>query len=66
MTESIQGLGPDGRFVLMGFEAKPLTLSPGDVIIWCGRSIEIIGKPGVGFALFLPPPFVTLLHKNKT
>jgi alcohol dehydrogenase len=32
MADSIQGLRPDGRFVLMGFEPKPLPVSPGDLI----------------------------------
>jgi alcohol dehydrogenase len=40
MTDSIQGLRPDGRFVLMGFEAKPLPLSPGDLIM---KRIRVIG-----------------------
>jgi D-arabinose 1-dehydrogenase-like Zn-dependent alcohol dehydrogenase len=41
MADSIQGLRPDGRFVLMGFEAKPLPVSPGDLIM---KRICIIGS----------------------
>lgn len=41
MADSIQGLRPDGRFVLMGFEAKPLPVSPGDLIM---KRIRIIGS----------------------
>lgn len=41
MTDSIQGLRPNGRFVLMGFEAKPLTLSAGDLIM---KGIRVIGS----------------------
>ena len=41
MADSIQGLRPDGRFVLMGFEAKPLPISPGDLIT---KRIRIIGS----------------------
>lgn len=32
MVDCVQGLRLDGRFVLMGFEAKPLQLSPVDFI----------------------------------
>ena len=41
MVDCIQGLRPDGRFVLMGFEAKPLQLSPVDFIT---RRIRILGS----------------------
>jgi len=41
MADSIQGLRPDGRFVLMGFEPKPLPISPADLIM---RRIRIIGS----------------------
>ena len=41
MADSIQGLRPDGRFVLMGFEPKPLQVSPGDLI---GKRIRILGS----------------------
>ncbi len=41
MAESVQGLRPDGRFVLMGFEPKPLPISPADLIT---RRIRIIGS----------------------
>src|SRR5262249_61594939 len=41
MADSIQGLRPDGRFVLMGFEAKPLPVSPADLIV---RRIKIVGS----------------------
>jgi alcohol dehydrogenase len=41
MADSIQGLRPDGRFVLMGFEPKPLPVSPGDLI---GNRIRILGS----------------------
>jgi alcohol dehydrogenase len=41
MADSIQGLRPDGRFVLMGFEPKPLPVSPGDLI---GKRIRILGS----------------------
>jgi D-arabinose 1-dehydrogenase-like Zn-dependent alcohol dehydrogenase len=33
MQDSIQGLRPDGRLVPMGFEAKPLMVSPADLIM---------------------------------
>lgn len=41
MADAIPGLRPDGRFVLMGFEAKPLPVSPADLIL---RRIKIIGS----------------------
>src|SRR5262249_33821449 len=41
MADAIQGLRPDGRFVLMGFEAKPLPVSPADLIT---RRLKIIGS----------------------
>jgi D-arabinose 1-dehydrogenase-like Zn-dependent alcohol dehydrogenase len=41
MADSIQGLRPDGRFVLMGFEAKPLPISPGDFIM---RRLRLLGS----------------------
>jgi len=41
MVDCVQGLRPDGRFVLMGFEAKPLQLSPIDFIT---RRIRILGS----------------------
>jgi dehydrogenase len=41
MADTIQGLRPDGRFVLMGFEGKPLPVSPADLIL---RRIKIIGS----------------------
>jgi alcohol dehydrogenase len=41
MADSIQGLRPDGRFVLMGFEPKPLAVSPADLIM---KRIRIIGS----------------------
>jgi 2-desacetyl-2-hydroxyethyl bacteriochlorophyllide A dehydrogenase len=41
MADSIKGLRPDGRLVLMGAEAKPLTLSPLDLLM---RRIRIIGS----------------------
>ena len=41
MADCIQGLRPDGRFVLMGFEAKPLQLSPVDFIT---RRIRVLGS----------------------
>ena len=41
MADSIQGLRPDGRFVLMGFEAKPLLVSPADLIM---KRIRVIGS----------------------
>ena len=41
MVDCIQGLRPDGRFVLMGVESKPLQLSPIDLIL---RRIRILGS----------------------
>jgi alcohol dehydrogenase len=41
MADAIQGLRPDGRLVVMGFEAKPLPVSPVDLIL---RRIKIIGS----------------------
>ncbi|MBV9105554.1 MAG: zinc-binding dehydrogenase, partial [Verrucomicrobia bacterium] len=40
MADSIAGLHPDGRLVLMGFENKPLAVHPGDLIT---RRIRILG-----------------------
>jgi D-arabinose 1-dehydrogenase-like Zn-dependent alcohol dehydrogenase len=39
--DSIAGLRPDGRLVLMGFENKPLAVHPGDLIM---RRIRILGS----------------------
>jgi len=41
MGNSIQGLRPDGRLVIMGFEAKPLMVSPADLIM---KRVRIIGS----------------------
>jgi len=41
MADTIQGLRPDGRLVVMGFETKPLQVSPGDLI---ARRIRILGS----------------------
>jgi alcohol dehydrogenase len=41
MADSIQGLRPDGKLVLMGFEAKPLALSGADLIM---KRLKIIGS----------------------
>ncbi len=41
MADAIKGLRPDGRLVVMGFEAKPLAVSPGDRIM---RRIKVIGS----------------------
>jgi alcohol dehydrogenase len=41
MADAIQGLRPDGRFVLMGFEAKNLQVSPGDLIM---KRLRILGS----------------------
>jgi alcohol dehydrogenase len=41
MADSIAGLRPDGRLVLMGFENKPLPVHPGDLI---ARRIRILGS----------------------
>jgi D-arabinose 1-dehydrogenase-like Zn-dependent alcohol dehydrogenase len=40
-ADSIAGLRPDGRLVLMGFENKPLAVHPGDLIM---RRIRILGS----------------------
>jgi alcohol dehydrogenase len=41
MADTIQGLRPDGRLVVMGAEAKPLALSPFDLLM---KRIKIIGS----------------------
>jgi alcohol dehydrogenase len=41
MADSIAGLRPDGRLVLMGFENKPLPVHPGDLL---ARRIRILGS----------------------
>jgi alcohol dehydrogenase len=41
MANAIQGLRPDGRFVLMGFDPKPIPVSPADLIM---RRIKIVGS----------------------
>jgi D-arabinose 1-dehydrogenase-like Zn-dependent alcohol dehydrogenase len=41
MGNSIQGLRPDGRLVIMGFEAKPLMVTPADLIM---KRVRIIGS----------------------
>ncbi len=41
MADSIQGLRPDGRLVVMGFEPKPLPVSPVDLIT---RRLKILGS----------------------
>ena len=41
MADAIQGVRPDGRFVVMGVEPKPLPVSPVDLIM---RRIKIIGS----------------------
>jgi D-arabinose 1-dehydrogenase-like Zn-dependent alcohol dehydrogenase len=41
MADSVRGMRPDGRLVVMGFESKPLQLSPGDLIM---RRIRVIGS----------------------
>jgi alcohol dehydrogenase len=41
MADAIQGLRPDGRFVVMGVEPKPLPVSPVDLI---SRRITILGS----------------------
>jgi alcohol dehydrogenase len=41
MADSIRGLLPDGRLVLMGAEAKPLAVPPLDLIM---KRIKIIGS----------------------
>jgi alcohol dehydrogenase len=41
MADTIQGLRPDGRLVLMGFEAKPLTVHAAELLM---RRIRLIGS----------------------
>jgi 2-desacetyl-2-hydroxyethyl bacteriochlorophyllide A dehydrogenase len=41
MADAVRGLRPDGRLVVMGYEAKPLALSIGDLIT---RRIRVIGS----------------------
>jgi alcohol dehydrogenase len=41
MADTIQGLRPDGRLVVMGFEPKPLPISPADLIM---RRLRIVGS----------------------
>ena len=41
MADTIQGLRPDGRLVVMGFDPKPLQVSLADLIT---RRIRIIGS----------------------
>ena len=41
MADAMQGLRPDGRFVLMGFEAKNLSVSPCDLIM---KRLRILGS----------------------
>ena len=41
MADTIQGLRPDGRFVVMGFDPKPLQVSLGELIM---RRIRILGS----------------------
>ena len=41
MADAIPGLRPDGRFVLMGFDAKALAVSPADLIM---RRIRVLGS----------------------
>lgn len=41
MADSVQGLRPDGRLVLMGFEAKPLPISPLDLIM---KRVRVLGS----------------------
>ena len=41
MVDAIHGLRPDGRLVIMGFDAKPLPLSLADLIV---RRIKIVGS----------------------
>jgi len=41
MSDSLQGLRPDGRFVLMGYEAKPFPVPPADAIL---KRLRIIGS----------------------
>jgi alcohol dehydrogenase len=41
MADAIQGLRPDGRLVVMGFDPKPLVISPADLIM---RRLKIVGS----------------------
>ncbi|MDZ4338884.1 MAG: alcohol dehydrogenase catalytic domain-containing protein [candidate division NC10 bacterium] len=41
MSDSLRGLRPDGRFVLMGYEAKPFPVPPADAIL---KRLRIIGS----------------------
>ena len=41
MADTIQGLRPDGRLVVMGYEPKPLQVSLGDLIM---RRLRILGS----------------------
>jgi alcohol dehydrogenase len=41
MASTVQGLRPDGRLVVMGFEAKPLLISPVDLIM---RRVRVLGS----------------------
>jgi alcohol dehydrogenase len=41
MADSIQGLRPDGRLVVMGVDTKPLPISPLDLV---AKRIKIIGS----------------------
>lgn len=40
-ADMIQGLRPDGRLVIMGVEAKPLAVSPFDLLM---KRIKIVGS----------------------
>jgi alcohol dehydrogenase len=41
LAEGVAGLRPDGRLVVMGFEAAPLPLSPADLIM---KRIRVLGS----------------------
>jgi alcohol dehydrogenase len=41
MADTLQGIRPDGRFVVMGLEPKPMPVSPFDLIM---RRIRVIGS----------------------
>lgn len=41
MADAIKGLRPDGRLVVMGFEAKPMVISPAELIM---KRLKIIGS----------------------
>lgn len=41
MVDALRGIRPDGRLVLMGFEAKPLALSPADLLL---PRVKIVGS----------------------